>query len=57
MKTFRMKDPSGDWMETSAPTLAKAESNLAFRLTKRPYGMYREDADSWVRGSVAEVPR
>lgn len=43
MKTYRMKGPGGDWMETVAPSLAKARSNLRYRLVSE-YGMSWYDA-------------
>lgn len=55
MKKFRMKGPSGDWMETMAKTREKAKSNFVYRLTRQPYGMFIGDAKNFV-DMVEEVP-
>lgn len=47
MKTYKLKDPSGEWIETTAPSLAKARSNFTWRLMRRPYGLYRTAALQW----------
>lgn len=56
MKKYRMKDPSGDWIETMARSREKAKSNFVYRLTRAPYGMFIGDARNWV-DSVEEVPQ
>lgn len=55
MRKYRMKDPSGEWIETMAKSAAKAKSNFVFRLTRPPYGMFVGDAKNWV-DSVEEAP-
>lgn len=55
MRKFRMKDPSGDWMETVAKSREKAKANFVFRLTRPPYGMFIDDAKNFV-DMVEEVP-
>ena len=55
MKKYRMKDPSGDWIETMAKSIEKAKSNFVYRLTRQPYGMFIGDAKDFV-DAVEEVP-
>ena len=55
MRKFRMKDPSGDWIETMAKSREKAKSNFIFRLTRAPYGLFVGDAKNFV-DTVEEVP-
>lgn len=45
MKTYRMKGPDGKWWTTTAPSLAKAKANFAYRL--RAAGMFISDAYDW----------
>lgn len=53
-KIWRAKDPSGEWMETSAPSRGKAEANLRYRLT-RDYGMSRYKAREYDLTDLEEV--
>ena len=55
MKKYRMKDPSGGWIETMAKSPQKAKSNFVYRLTRQPYGMFISDAKDFV-DAVEEVP-
>lgn len=55
LKKYRMKDPSGDYIETMAPSLRKAKQNFVYRLTRQPYGMFVLDAQNFV-DAVEEVP-
>lgn len=55
MKKYRMKDPSGDWIETMAKSREKARANFVYRLTRQPYGMFIGDAKDFV-DAVEEVP-
>ena len=49
--TYQLIDPSGQRMETTAPSLAKARSNFTWRLTKPPYGLFVEEARDWARST------
>lgn len=53
-KIWRAKDPSGEWMETTAPSRKKAESNLRYRLG-RDYGMSRFRAREYDLSDIEEV--
>lgn len=55
MHKYRMKDPSGEWIETLAPSLRKAKQNFIWRLQRAPYGMFVLDAQAFV-DSVEEIP-
>lgn len=52
MKKYRMKGPDGTWWETTAPSMAKAKENFAYRL--RRAGIFISDAYSWA-SDVEEV--
>lgn len=54
MKKYRIKDPSGHWIETMAKSPGKAKSNFVYRLTRYPYGMFRGRAEAFV-DDVEEV--
>lgn len=54
MKTYRTKGPSGEWLQTTAPTAAKARSNLAYRL--RRLGMPAARARVWVGDAEEAKP-
>lgn len=56
MKRYRLRDPSGSWMTTTAPSLARAKSNFAWRLTQWPYGMFLQRAREWAR-DTEEAPQ
>ena len=45
MKKYRMKGPDGTWWETTAPSLAKAKANFAYRLRRAE--IFIGDAYSW----------
>lgn len=55
MRKFRMKGPSGDWLETMAKSPEKAKANFVYRLTRQPYGMFVGNARDFV-DTVEEVP-
>lgn len=52
MKKYRVKGPDGTWWETTAPSMAKAKANFAYRL--RRAGIFISDAYSWA-SDVEEV--
>ena len=54
-RKFRMKGPSGDWLETMAKSPEKAKANFVYRLTRQPYGMFVGNARNFV-DTVEEVP-
>ena len=47
MKKYVLVDPSGDRIATMAASLEKAKSNFAYRMSRRPYGMFVADAKAW----------
>lgn len=56
MRKFRIKDPGGAWMETMAPTEAKARSNFRWRLQRQPYGLTPSAAREWAMTGLEEAP-
>ena len=54
MKVYRTKGPSGEWLQTTAATAAKARSNLAYRL--RRLGMPAAQARAWVEDAEEVKP-
>lgn len=55
MKKYVLVDPSGDTITTMATSLRKAKSNFAFRLSKKPYGMFVADAKAWAEDTKEAV--
>ena len=56
MAVYRIKDPGGRVMETTAPTPAKARSNFRWRLM-RENGMSKWDASRFDFSDLREVRR
>jgi hypothetical protein len=56
MKKFRIKGPGGEWMETTAPSEAKARSNFRWRLQRHPYGMSPSQAREWAATGLERAP-
>lgn len=54
MKVYRTMGPSGEWLQTTAPTAARARSNLAYRL--RRLGMPAARARDWVEDTEEVKP-
>ena len=51
MRKYVLTDPSGDTIATMATSLEKAKSNFAYRLSRRPYGMFAADARAWAENA------
>lgn len=55
MRKYVLTDPSGSRIATTAASLEKAKSNFAFRLSRKPYGMFVADAKAWAEDTKEAV--